>query len=121
MRKILTQTIIDGLPDDERANLERREDVKAQTDTRTARARAKMARTLGDPARIMILQALAEFPSLDSGPLAAALPARNAPRLTWHLLRLRRAGLIARKDIPPRCRYSLTRRGRQVAALIEYL
>jgi DNA-binding transcriptional ArsR family regulator len=83
---------------------------------------AQLARALGHPARLAILQALAERESCVCGELVDLLPLAQST-VSQHLKELKDAGLIKGEIEGPRTCYCLDRRGldRLTRAMTEYL
>jgi ArsR family transcriptional regulator, arsenate/arsenite/antimonite-responsive transcriptional repressor len=80
------------------------EEVITYTEQQTRLAR--IARAMGHPARIMILELLSEQNCCYSGDMAEELPIARST-LSQHLKELKDAGLIQGEVTPPRIKYCL--------------
>ncbi|HPE43097.1 MAG TPA: metalloregulator ArsR/SmtB family transcription factor [Bacteroidales bacterium] len=67
---------------------------------------ARMAKALGHPARVMILELLSKQSCCYSGDLADDLPIARST-LSQHLKELKDAGLIQGEVLPPKIKYCL--------------
>jgi DNA-binding transcriptional ArsR family regulator len=83
---------------------------------------ARLARALGHPARLAILQALAEHESCVCGELVDLLPLAQST-VSQHLKELKDSGLIKGEIEGPRTCYCLDRKGleRLIRAMTAYL
>jgi ArsR family transcriptional regulator, arsenate/arsenite/antimonite-responsive transcriptional repressor len=80
------------------------EDIIAYTEQQTRLAR--IAKAMGHPARIMILELLSEQNCCYSGDMAEELPIARST-LSQHLKELKDAGLIQGELNPPRIKYCI--------------
>lgn len=75
---------------------------------------ARIARTLGHPARIEILRQLASADVTYFNEIAKVLPLAEST-VSQHLAELKRAGLINGISIPPKVKYSINTKNWRVA------
>jgi ArsR family transcriptional regulator, arsenate/arsenite/antimonite-responsive transcriptional repressor len=75
---------------------------------------ARIAKAMGHPARVMILELLSSQSCCYSGDLADELPIARST-LSQHLKELKAAGLIQGEVNPPKIKYCLNRKNWQTA------
>lgn len=75
---------------------------------------ARIAKAMSHPARVMILELLAQQSCCYSGDLAEDLPIARST-LSQHLKELKDAGLIQGEVLPPKIKYCLNRENWMIA------
>lgn len=78
---------------------------------------ARFAKALGHPARVMIVELLAQQSCCYSGDIADDLPIARST-LSQHLKELKDAGLIQGEVLPPKIKYCLNQENWQLARML---
>lgn len=85
--------------------------------TETQLKLARIAKALGHPARVMIVELLSQQNCCYSGDIADDLPIARST-LSQHLKELKDAGLIQGEVLPPKIKYCLNQENWQMARML---